>query len=668
MIRPFLAATLISTAIVTAAANYTLSSPDRQLVCEISTCDSILFSIRNTDGRELLAPSTVAMEWSDGSLWGKEPKRPRVRKTSHDATIPSPFYKKALVNDRYEGLELQFKDFGIEFRLYDDGAAYRFINTHAKKGEVRHETAIYRLPGNPTVWGPFVRNRKKKSDVPHEQLFWNDMQNHYTVAPFDSFPDGRLFFTPLLADNGSEKIVFAEADVESYPGMYLAADTANKGFRGVSAPYPANTAQGGHNDLEMLVTGREDFIAKVDGKRTFPWRAFIVSREDTELPANDMVYRLASPCRLADTSWIKPGKVAWEWWNDWGLYGVNFKAGVNTDTYKAYIDFASDKGIEYVILDEGWATKGRCDLFDIVSEIDMPKLINYANSKNVGIILWAGYLAFARDIERVVSHYSAMGVKGFKIDFLNRDDQEMLDFMYRTAEACGRHRMLVDFHGCAKPTGLQRTYPNVINYEAVFGLEQMKWSKPGTNQIAYDVTLPFIRSIAGPMDYTQGAMRNAAYKQYYPCRSNPMSQGTRCRQLAEFVVFDSPLAMLCDSPSNYEREPECTAFIASVPTVFERTEVLTGKLGEYIAIARQASDGTWYIGAMTGHESRNIGLPLSFLDKDKTYEMTSYSDGPNADKQAQDFTVSRRTVGLGDIIEISMQPGGGYAAVLSVQK
>lgn len=666
MRRIFAAATLL-TAFAGVAGTHSMTSPDGRLVCEICDGDSLLISLRDTGGRTLIGPSSIGMQWSDGSRWGIGRKASRVRRLSHDAVIPSPFYKKATVADRYEGLELQFKDFGLEVRLYDDGAAYRFVNSCGKKGCVSNETAVYRLPDNPTVWGPFVRNRKKKSDAPYEELFWNDMQNHYTVAPLDSVTDGRLFFTPLLADNGTEKIVFAEADVESYPGMYLAADSAANGFRGVCAPYPATTVQGGHNDLEMLVTSREDYIARVDGKRAFPWRAFIISRDDTKLPANDMVYRLAAPCRLDDISWVRPGKVAWEWWNDWGLYGVDFKAGVNSDTYKAYIDFAADNGIEYVILDEGWATKGRGDLFDIVPEIDMPGLLEYAASKNVGIILWAGYLAFARDIEGVVSRYADMGVKGFKIDFLNRDDQEMLDFMYRTAEICGRHKMLVDFHGCAKPTGLQRTYPNVINYEAVFGLEQMKWSKPGTDQISYDVTLPFIRSIAGPMDYTQGAMRNAPAKQYYPCRANPMSQGTRCRQLAEFVIFDSPLAMLCDSPSNYMREPECTSFIASIPTVFNRTEVLEGKLGEYIALARQGADGTWYLGAMTGHKIRSTSLPLNFLDKDKTYRLTFYADGPNADKQAHDFNTDSLTVTSDDIIDITMQPGGGYAAVISAQ-
>ncbi|MCM1037674.1 MAG: glycoside hydrolase family 97 protein, partial [Bacteroides sp.] len=487
----------------------------------------------------------------------------------------------------------------------------------------------------------------------------------YTHTTLDSLDPGRLMFTPLLVDMGPVKLTFAEADVEAYPGMYLRADTASRALRGYSAPYPAAVEQGGHNDLEHLVTARHPYIAHTDGRRAFPWRSFIVSRSDTELPASDMVYRLASPSRVADTSWIRPGKVAWEWWNDWGLYGVPFRAGINTDTYRAYIDFAADHGIEYVILDEGWATKGRCDLFDIVPEIDLPALLEHAEKRGVGIILWAGYLAMARDLERVVAEYARAGVKGFKIDFLNRDDAEMIDFMYRTADICACHHMLVDFHGCPKPTGLQRTYPNVVNYEAVFGLEQMKWSTPTVDQVTYDVTLPFIRSVAGPMDYTQGAMTNASRGQYFPSRSNPMSQGTRCHQLAEFVIFDSPLSMLCDSPSAYAREPECTELIAAIPTVWDATEVPLGCVGEYIVTARRSGD-RWYIGGLTGWDARSLTLPLDFLPDGVEYDARIFADGPNAAKHARDFVSSEAgALTAGSSLAIDMAPGGGYVAILT---
>lgn len=658
----FIAASVLS--VTASAAVYRVDSPAGELSCFVNTGDSLSFSLKQADGKVLVGNSSIGLSWTDGSMWGVKDGSPRQRRYSKNSIIPSPFYKKSEVKENFNGLDLIFKNFTLQVKVFDDGMAYRFVNHKGKEGEVSSEKALYRLPGDVDLWAPRVRNRKKKTDGSHEKLFWNDMQNHYTHAHLSEFKDGSLFFTPLLAGEGNLKIAFAEADVEDYPGMYLAARPVAHTLEGVLAQVPDSVKIGGHNDLERLVKTRRNFIARVEGVRFFPWRAFIISRSDTELPDNDMVYRLASPCRISDISWIKPGKVAWEWWNDWGLYGVDFKAGVNNDTYKAYIDFASRNGIEYVILDEGWAVKGKADLLDVVPEIDLQMLADYAKSKNVDLILWAGYLAFDLDMERVVKYYADMGIKGFKIDFLNRDDQDMIRFMYRAADVCARNKMLVDFHGCSKPTGLQRTYPNVINYEAVFGLEQMKWSKPDTDQITYDVTLPFIRSIAGPMDYTSGAMRNAVPGQYTPNRHKPMSQGTRCRQLAQFVVFDAPLSMLCDSPSDYDREPECMEFLSDVPTTFNITKVLKGKVGEYVAIARCADDGTWYVGAMTDLNSRNLSLPLDFLKDGMQYEAAIWRDGSNSDKNGCDYRMSKSLVTSRDSLAADMAAGGGFVAII----
>lgn len=344
-----------------------------------------------------------------------------------------------------------------------------------------------------------------------------------------------------------------------YPGMYLYGGAKDGTLAGVYAPYPKTVEQGGHNQLQMIVTARENYIARVAGPTCFPWRVMVVAENDAELLDNDMVYKISSP-PTGDFSWVKPGKVAWDWWNAWNLYGVDFAAGVNTETYKYYIDFASDHGIEYVILDEGWAVNKRADLMQVVPEIDLPGILGYAAERNVGIILWAGYWAFDRDMENICRHYSDMGVKGFKVDFMDRDDQQMVDFNRRAAETGARYGLLIDLHGTHKPTGLHRTYPNVVNFEGVNGLEQMKWS-PDLDQVTYDVTIPFVRQVAGPMDYTQGAMRNATAGNYRSVYSEAMSQGTRCRQLAEYVVFESPLNMLCDSPSNYMNEKECLEFI-----------------------------------------------------------------------------------------------------------
>jgi alpha-glucosidase len=386
----------------------------------------------------------------------------------------------------------------------------------------------------------------------------------------------------------------------------------------------------------------------------------IVADNDGELMNNDVIYCLDRKSPLSDTSWIKPGKVAWDWWNNWNLKGVNFRTGVNNDTYKYYIDFASHNGIEYVILDEGWAVNEKADLMQVVPEIDLQEIIDYAKSRNVGIILWAGYWAYARDMEAVTRHFSEMGVKGFKIDFMNRNDQKMENFTWKAAEVCAKYHMLVDFHGIFAPNGLTRTYPNVLNFEGVAGLEQMKWQPKGYDQVTYDVELPFIRMAAGPMDYTQGAMCNATKDEYYPCYSNPMSQGTRCHQLAEYVVFLSPLNMLCDAPTNYEAEQLCTDFIAKVPVTWDETKILYGKVGEYVAVARRSGD-TWYIGGINNWDARDVDVDLSFIGLGE-HSIDMFTDGINADRNAEDFQHSTTTVGSGKILKIHLAPGGGFAA------
>ena len=430
-------------------------------------------------------------------------------------------------------------------------------------------------------------------------------------------------------------------------------------LKGVLATYPKDIKQGGHNELELLVKSHETYIAKAKAKQKFPWRTISVSTDDKQLLTNDMVYRLASPSRLDDTSWIKPGKVAWDWWNNWGLYNVDFKAGINTQTYKYYIDFASQRGIEYVILDEGWAVNKKADLFQIIPEIDLPEIVRYATSKNVGIILWAGYYAFDRDMEHVCKHYSEMGVKGFKVDFINRDDQIAVDFLYRTAETAAKYKLMIDFHGIYKPTGLHRTWPNVINFEGVAGLEQNKWSSMEQyDQVPYDVLLPFARNFAGQMDYTQGAMLNGTKRTYRSSNSEPMSQGTRTRQLAQYAVFLSPLNMLCDSPTHYEQNPDCTDYIAKFPVVWDETIPLESKIGQYVAVARR-SGNRWYVGAINDWTPVDLTLDLSPLGVGGK-QAKIVCDGPNAQKIASDHLHKTITIPSDGKLKVHLAPGGGY--------
>ncbi|HOY50948.1 MAG TPA: glycoside hydrolase family 97 catalytic domain-containing protein, partial [Prolixibacteraceae bacterium] len=439
--------------------------------------------------------------------------------------------------------------------------------------------------------------------------------------------------------------------------------TGENALTGVHAPYPKTPAQGGQNILQQIATEREPFIAQVKAGAALPWRVLTVSTSDRELLDNDLVYLLASPSRIEDPSWIKPGKVAWDWWNDWNIDGVDFRAGINNDTYKYYIDFASENKIEYVILDEGWAVNKKADLLQIIPEISVKELVDYAKERNVGIILWAGYHAMDRDLEQVCRIYSEMGVKGFKVDFMDRDDQPMVEFYYRCAETAARYNLMVDFHGAYKPTGLHRTWPNVINFEGVNGLEQVKWSPVEVDMVGYDVTFPYIRMLAGPVDYTQGAMRNANRWNYRPINSDPMSQGTRCRQLAQYVIFESPLNMLCDNPSNYRREAECTRFIAEIPTVWDETIALDGKVGEYIVIARRKGD-TWYVGGLTNWHKREVTVDLGFLgDQFKTVEL--FRDGINADRAARDYKRETFPLPTERKMTLTLMQGGGFAAKIT---
>ncbi len=635
---------------------YQLKSPDGKLVAAITLNDKISYAITHQDDT-ILKPSALHMTLENGPTWGKGSQLKSAKKTTSHQQINALFYKRNQIDDHYSELVLSFKEnFILIFRAYNEGIAYRFVSTSDKAITVKNEEAIFNFSKDFNVYVPYVKGKFK--DI--ESQYFNSFENEYTYTPLSKISADKLAFSPLVVsvDNG-KKVCLAEADLESYPGMYLTNTNGSTSLQSNFAPYPTVTKQGGHNELQQLVTARQPYLAKSKAKAQFPWRIVIVSTNDKQLADNDMVYKLAAPSRVADVSWVKPGKVAWEWWNHWGISNVDFEAGINTETYQAYIDFASKNGIEYVILDEGWAVNKKADLFQVVPEIDLKKLIAHAKAKNVGIILWAGYYAFERDLEKVCKHYSEMGVKGFKIDFMDRDDQQMVDFHYRAAEVAAKYKLMLDFHGTYKPTGINRTYPNVINFEAVHGLEQMKWTGPELDQVTYDVTLPFIRMVAGPFDYTQGAMRNATKRTHRGINDEPMSQGTRCRQLAQYVIFESPLNMLCDSPTNYEKEQESTDFIAAIPTVWDETVALEGEIGKYIAIARKKAD-TWYVGAMTNWDARKTELDFSFLGEGN-YVAELYKDGANANRIASDYKKETITIPSNRKLSLSMAKGGGLA-------
>lgn len=633
-----------------------LSSPDGKLKSTITVGDKLTYDI-SCNGQQVLAPSPISATLDNGKVWGDKARLSKVTEKKNDTQIDAPFYRSSCVRDYYNELTLRFKgDYSVVFRAYNDGVAYRFVN-HAKKPFcILNEEVDYRFPADVMASVPYVNAGK---DGDYNGQFHNSFENVYTTAPISQLNKERLMFLPLVVQATPEvKVCITETDLNNYPGLYLTNAKGSNSLSGIQAPYPKTMKQGGHNNLQMRVQTREEYIAKVDGPRNFPWRVAVVTTRDTQLAASNLSYLLAEPSKLSDTSWIKPGKVAWEWWNDWNLCGVDFKTGVNNATYKAYIDFASQYGIEYVILDEGWAVNLKADLMQVVKEIDLKELVDYAAARNVGIILWAGYYAFERDMENVCRYFSEMGVKGFKVDFMDRDDQLMTDFNHRAAAMCAKYHLILDLHGTHKPAGLNRTYPNVLNFEGVHGLEQMKWRPAGFDQITYDVMIPFIRQVAGPMDYTQGAMRNATRENYYPSYSEPMSQGTRCHQLAMYIILESPFNMLCDSPSNYMREPESTSFIAQVPTVWDETVVLDGKMGEYIITARRKGD-TWFVGGLNNWDARDVEVDLSFLSSG-SHKAVLFKDGVNAHRTARDYKREEVSVSSAQPLKVHLAPGGGF--------
>lgn len=650
-------AMVLSAGISVASGQYRLSSPDGDLSVAVDLGEKITYSLVHK-GDTLITASPVSMMLEDGTVYGKDPGRAVCRTVSEDRVINTSLYKKSEIADVFNEMSLRFRDFELVFRAYDEGVAYRFISRSKKPFNVVSEEARFNFPDDSKAYVPYVR---KPAGTSFDAQFFNSFENTYEYISLSQWDSRRLAFLPLVVEaSGGRKICITEADLQNYPGMYLNNPDGNTTLEGVFAAVPDDVKQGGHNMLQGVVESRKPYIAECGPGEVFPWRVIIVAEEDRELADNDMVYKLASPADGSmDFSWVKPGKVAWEWWNAWNLYGVDFKTGVNNETYKAYIDFASSHGISYVILDEGWAVNLKADLMQVIPEIDLKELAGYAASKNVGLILWAGYWAFNRDIEGVCKYFSELGIKGFKVDFMDRDDQYMVRFHRDAAAIAAKYHLMLDYHGTYKPTGLSRTWPNVVNYEGVHGLEQMKWSSPETDQVTYDVTVPFTRMVAGPMDYTQGAMRNATKGNYRPVNSEPMSQGTRCRQLAEYIVFESPFNMMCDSPSNYMREPECTGFIAGVPEVWDETLALDGRIAEYVVIARRKGD-VWYIGGMTDWNARSLVLDLSFLgDGDYTAEL--FRDGVNADRVARDFARIVSDVPADRKVGVSMAPGGGFA-------
>lgn len=635
--------------------NYTLSSPDGGLKVEISTGDGLSYRIMH-ENDTILSHSNIGLVLADGTLVGKSSRVTRERRKKIEDKVESPFYRFKEFVAACNELDLKLQGgFGVTFRAYDDGVAYRFYTTVASEVTVKDEVAEFNFLQDYTAYLPYTTNDKKPMAMAY--------QNVYDITPL-SKAQPKLAFLPVTVDCGSVKLTLLESDLEAYPGMFVQSQQGKYGLKGVFAPYPAKTDFYPWRKQEY-VTETTDFISRSRGSRSYPWRVLAITEKDTDMPVNNLVYALASPNRIGDTSWVKTGKVAWDWWNDWNLKGVPFKAGINMDTYKYYIDFASRNGIEFIVLDEGWYDPKSGDMLTVIPELDLPELIAYGKSKGVEIVLWTVFNVLDSQLEAACKKYADMGIKGFKVDFLDRDDQTAVEMVYRIAEMTARYKLTLDLHGIYKPTGINRTYPHIINFESVFGMEEVKWTDIKNNMPLYDVTFPYIRMMAGPVDYTPGAMRNATKADWRAMYSTPASMGTRCHQLAAYIVHDSPFTMLCDAPTNYLNEQECVDFITSLPVETDSTFIASGELGKYIVTVRK-KDVNWYVGGMTNWDRRDVELDFSFLPEGVRYTATLFVDGINADKQAEDYRMEKRIVDRESRMKLHLASGGGFAMKLEL--
>lgn len=637
--------------------DFTLNSPNRKIQVTIAVNNKITWSVSH-EKDVVLTPSAMSLTIGENEILGQNAVVLNSKKETVDTSFDSPFYKKKSVKNSYNQLTIHFKnDFSIEYRAFDDGVAYRFITKKKKDITVKSEEVVLNFNQDYNTMMPYVRDLRNPKDP-----YISSFEAQYENKKISEFAKDTLAFLPFLIDyKNHKKAVFLEANLEDYPGLFVTNNNSKSGFESRFSKYPLQEKNGGFNNINRLITERADYLVQTKGTRNFPWRIMVISENDADLANNDMVQKLSEPTKIKDISWIKPGKVAWDWWNDWNIYNIDFKAGINTQTYKYYIDFASKNKVEYVVLDEGWSLED--DIMKHNPNVDLEALIAYGKERNVGIILWSSWMALTKNTDGILKNYASIGIKGFKVDFLDRDDAKMVNSVYDIAQKAADNKLLLDFHGMYKPTGIQRTFPNILNFEGVKGLENNKWT-PNDDVPTYDCSIPFIRMMAGPMDYTPGAMRNATKSEFKPSHSNPVSQGTRCHQLALYTIFEAPLQMMADSPTAYMKEQESTDFIAKTPTTFDETVALDGEVRKFVSIARRKRDA-WYLGAITNWDSREITIDFSFLEKVKKYEAEIFSDGLNADKAAQDYKREIITVDSTTKLKYRLAGGGGLSAIIS---
>jgi alpha-glucosidase len=621
---------------------YTLTSPDKSVTVQLTVADSVYYQLLQ-DGKELTTTSAISLQTSETA--GKGWKVNKAIPFTHNQTLnPVIWQQSKTVADNYNQLHIDFSNgLSLEWKAFNNGVAWHWINNSAKTYTVDNEQEAINMPQGANSW------------YPQEDGFFSHNERAYKKYTVSDIDDKKLASLPVLFDVAGTKLLLTEASLFNYAGMWV----RGNGKGGIRATFPyAAKEKKLYGDRTEKVESREPYIAKITGKQDFPWRILMIAKTDGELLNNQLPYLVSRP-NNADFSWIKPGKVQWDWWHYNNIYNVDFRAGINNDTYKYYIDFAAKYGIEYVLLDEGWCDTR--DLFKQAKDINIEELANYAHSKHVDLLLWTSWLVMDQQMDSALDQFQKWGIKGIKVDFMQRDDQDMVNYYEKIAIAAGKRKMMVDFHGAYKPTGWSRSYPNVITSEGVMGNEMSKF----TNYIdpGHTTTIPFIRMAAGPMDFTPGGMLNAQKNAFAVVPSEPMTLGTRCNQMAMYVVYNSPLQMLCDMPTHYLREPECMEFLKAVPTIWQQTIPLQAKVGEYVAIAKQAPNNNWFIGTMTNWTARDLTLDLSFLGEGE-YSLQLWKDGINADQNAKDFKMETISVNKNTKLKVSMTTGGGFVGML----
>ncbi len=622
-------------------------SPDKKQTIRVQLKDKIYYSV-SYNGSIIVEPSPISITIGDRVL-GASPVLKKAVSSKHKDVIRLPYGQQNQLSDEYNELEINFEEnYSVILRAYNDGVAYRFKTDIDSIVTVVSEEATFNLKGSFTV------------NFPESDVFTSWEVPYASYANIEAIAENKKAITPVLFTNAETSVLIAESDVLDYPGMYLAKSGTT--MKGTWAKYPLKTQLGSWGNFVSVVKETGNFIAHTTGKRSFPWRVIIATRDDKTLLTNEIIYKLAKPLAI-DASWVRPGKATWEWWHDAIVEDAGIPSGMknrNTELYKHYIDFAAANKIEFLMLDAGWS-----DIFDLSKvnqKNDIQELIRHGKSKGVDLFLWCVATTLIKDLDKNMELMASWGVAGLKVDFIDRDDQEAITWFEKIASAAAKKKLMVNFHGCSKPTGLERAYPNIVNYEAVRGAECSKWDL--TANPDHHVTVLFSRMLAGPLDYTPGSMRNKTKDQFKPIDPGlPSTQGTRCHELSMYVLFDQPFAMLCDAPAEYRKYPDIMKYLSAVPTSFDETKVIAAKANQYAVVAKRKNND-WYVGAMTNWTSRKLTVDFSFLPKGKKLKAEVYSDGKDANTDASQYEYRSMVVDSTTKLDLDLANGGGAAIYL----